>query len=92
MKTFLLGYEHVAGTSKNTGEAYDFATLHVAVENEKRSNHVAVGGLTPSKINVDPALFKSLKNCSFPCEAEIVMEQRLTGRGPRAVITDVKPI
>lgn len=66
MKCKIIGYAHLQGKSKKTGNDYNFYTLSVTYQPEK-----GFTGERVQEISVDPQQVQGIENCKLPVIAEI---------------------
>lgn len=94
MKCLILGIAHRKGTSKKTGQAFDFATLltlrpiqPVAKENFQQTGH----GFEVVEAKADPTAVPRFAGIKFPAEVELLTEARPSAFGElELVVTGVK--
>lgn len=69
MKCKIIGYTHLKGTSKKTGNDYDFYSLSATYQPEK-----GYTGERVIELSVDPAQVRNIENCKLPVIAEVYQD------------------
>jgi len=98
MKVHAIGITHMFGISfkKNPqGQKYDLTRLKVLrpVEPTGGDNFTLHGyGFEVTDLEVEATAMTKFSQVPFPCELELVIEQRLGRRGAEQIVTGFKPI